>query len=284
MLRTEATFEKEIEEARAYVSGLGFYELYLNGERVGEQVLDPGRTDYEGTVLYATHHVTGHVRRGENAVGVVLGRARFGETIPNLHQWHDTHSWDDPQLRFQLDVTFVDGTTTTVASGDGWQTTDGPTRYDSLMAGEVYDARRERDGWALPGYDPSAWAAVETVDGPAGNLATQVVRPVSVVETRTPVEQFEPKPGVHVFDVGRVVAGWAEITVVGERGDDVKISMGEKLHDDGTVNTDNAQLPVQQQEDTYVLAGEGEETWKPRFSYKGFRYVQLEGAGAPADP
>lgn len=285
LLRREETFTKPVAEARAYVSGLGFYELYINGERVGNQVLDPGRTDYEGTVLYATHDVTDFLNRGENSIGVALGRARFGEAVPNVKNWQKAPWWSDPQLRLQIEVKFTDGSTRLVTSDDSWRVGDGPTRYDSLFTGEIYDARCERDGWTEPGYDDTNWTPARTVEPPSGDLTAELAQSTKVVDEIQPVEMTEPRPGVYVYDVGQQIAGWTELTISGESGADVRISMGEDVGDDGLINnTSPRYVSAPLQEDTYVLGGDGEETWEPRFTYKGFRYIQIEGKGVPEDP
>lgn len=310
LLRTEVSFAKKIRDARAFVAGLGQYELYVNGERVGDRVLDPDRSDYAETVRYAVRDVTEHLDRGPNAIGIALGRGRYGDPLSTIWDWNDAPWWSDPKLRFQLEVEFVDGTTTTVVSDDTWRVTDGPTRYDSLMGGEVYDARRERSGWTTPGYDDGEWDAVRRVEGPDGELVAQKVRPCTVVDEIDPVEMTEPKPGVYVFDVGQQISGWTELTVEGDAGADVKLTMGEDLDDDETVDrvtgvntarditefneqleedgtvdeVSNIIYPGAIQVDRYILRGEGTETWEPRFSYKGFRYVQVEGEGVPDQP
>lgn len=315
LLRTEVTFDKEVADARAFIAGLGFYELYMNGERVGDRVLDPGRTDYEMTVPYAVRDVTSHVTTGDNALGIALGRGRFGDFVPTQWTWDDAPWWSDPQLLFRLEVEFADGGTRTVVSDDSWRVTDGPTRYDSLMAGEAYDARRERTGWTTPDYDDSGWQPATPVDPPKGELRAQTMRPVTVTDSMDPVELEQPKPGVYVYDIGQQISGWTQITAAGDAGDDIKLTMGEQLNDDGTVQAitganltgdptelheqierdgtvengyetgvSNFTIAGDLQVDRYILAGDGTETWEPRFSYKGFRYVQIEGIGVPDNP
>jgi alpha-L-rhamnosidase len=276
LLRTEMSFDRSVVNARAYVCGLGFYELFVNGEYIGDRVLDPAQTDYADTVLYATHDVTDALRSGENAIGVALGRGRFGELAENVWGWDDAPWWSDPQLRLQIEVEFADGSTTTISSNESWRITDGPTRRDSLFAGEFYDARTEKSGWTTPGYDDADWSAVEPVDAPAGKIASQVTPPIETFETIEPVSVSEPEPDVYVFDVGQMIAGWTELTVDGPEGTAVKLTMGEKLHADGTVNNANRLISEPMQTDTYVLDGQGTETWESRFSYKGFRFIQVE--------
>lgn len=303
LLRTDAHLDGTVVDARAYVSGLGFYELSINGERVGDQVLAPERTNYDGVVPYATHDVTEMLRSGENVIGVELGRARFGAPPPTIVNWHRASWWSDPKLRFQLEVTFADGTTRTVVSDDSWLVTDGPTRFDSLLVGEAYDARRERDGWTEPGYavrgsnpdsrtgsnaqrpgDDANWQSAHVVAGPDGDIQAQLVDPIEITDEIEPVAVEEPVPGTYVYDFGRQVVGRPQLTVEGDRGADVRLKAGEKRAEDGTVYARSPYRDAEIQEDTYVLSGDGVETWHPRFTYHGFRYVQLTGVGTPDDP
>jgi len=279
LMRTEAELGKEIESARAYVAGLGFHELYVNGDRIGEQVLHPGQTDFEKTVLYETYDVTEALREGTNAIGVALGRARYGE-LNGGWGWNDVSWWSDPELRAQVEVEFADGSVTTIETGGGWSVVDGPTRYDSLLGGEIYDAREERTGWTESEYDDSDWETSITVEGPGGELMNQLAPPITVRDTIEPDEILEPEPGVYVFDMGEMIAGWPVLTVDGPEGTTVSLTMGEKLegfpeNETGRVDNDYFVSPLQ--EDEYILSGEGTETWKPRFTYHGFRYVQIEG-------
>lgn len=284
LFRTEVDLDAAVETARAYVCGLGFYELEINGSRIGEHVLDPGRTNYDGTVLYATHDVTDALRSGDNAIGVALGRARYGAPPPTIVNWHRAPWWSDPTLLLQIEVTLADGTTRTITSGDDWRTTDGPTRFDSLLYGEVHDARRDPTAWTTPGFDDSAWDEARIRSGPDGDLVAQQVRPIEPTDELTPVSTTEPEPGVFVYDFGRQVVGLPELAVDGERGADVTVKAGERLEDDGTVYARSPYREAEIQEDTYVLRGDGAETWSPRFTYHGFRYVQVAGDGAPEDP
>lgn len=281
LLRREVTFDRAVESARLHVSGLGFYDLRINGEDVGDRVLDPGRTDYEETVLYGTYDVGELLSAGDNAIGVELGRGRFGELIEDYWGWSEAPWWSDPQVLVQLNVEFVDGTTTSVVTDEQWSVTDGPTRFDSLYGGDTYDAREEKPGWASPGYDDSDWDDAATSDPPGGDLAPQRVQPIEITDTYTPVDVSEPEEGVYVFDLGEQIAGWVELTVEGPAGTEVTITQGESL-DDGYVAHDNSQLNRPMQVDRYVLDGEGVETWEPSFSYKGFRYVQIDGF--PGEP
>ena len=282
LLRKEFRVEKPVERARVYVSGLAYYELRLNGKKVGDRVLDPGFTDYDDRVLYATYDVTRQLRPGNNAIGAELGRGFYGMLTPNVWRWHTPPWHDDPKLLLQLEITYRDGTTHRVVTDGSWRVAEGPTRSDSLYAGETYDARQERPGWDRPRYDDAGWKAADLVEPPRGRLVAQNMDPIKVVETIEPVDISEPVPGVYVFDMGRTTAGWARLSVSGPAGTKVSMIYGEKLNPDGTVQAENGLVQGGRfQRDEYILKGEGTETWEPRFSYKGFRYVQVEGLPEP---
>ena len=281
LLRKEFSFNKKVESARLHVSGLGFYVLHINGDQIGDRVLDPGRTDYDETVLYSTYDIADALSQGQNAIGLELGRGRLGELVEDYWGWSDAPWWSDPQALVQLNVEFTDGTSRSIVSDEQWSVTDGPTRFDSIYAGDRYDARKEQPGWDTPGFDDSDWDEVTIVDPPAGETTPQRLQPIEITDTYTPVEMNKPKDGRYIFDLGEQIAGWVELTVQGEAGTEVTITQGESLND-GKVANDNSQLNQPMQVDTYTLKGEGTEIWEPSFSYKGFRYVQLDGF--PGEP
>ncbi|GAB2803170.1 glycoside hydrolase family 78 protein [Streptomyces chlorus] len=283
LLRRAFTVRKKISRARLYLSGLAYYEAEINGHKVGRQVLDPGFTDYDRTVLYAVHDVTTLLERGENALGVALGRGFFGMTTPNVWNWHRPPWHGEPRLLAQLEVDHPDGSRTTVVSGDDWRLAEGPTRSNSLYAGETFDARLVPDGWTRPGFDDSGWRAARIQEAPAGRLRAQPHDPIEIVDTVRPTAVGEPRPGVYVVDMGRTMAGWTRLTVRGAaEGDLVSLTHGEKLKEDGSVHAETGHVPGRFQTDEYICAGGDEEVWEPSFSYKGFRYVQI--TGLPARP
>jgi len=298
LLRKEFDAAKPIKRATAYISGLGFYELRLNGQKVGDSVLDPAYTRYDKRALYVTHDVTALVRQGENAVGVMLGNGWY-----NCHtrdSWDFDHApWrNPPRMLFQMRVEYTDGSSDLIVSDGLWKTATGPITFDSIRNGEEYDARLEKPGWDAAGYSESAgaasehpepvegrseasseWKPAEIVDGPGGKLVAEKIPPVKVIETAKPVKMTEPKPGVFVFDMGRNISGWCKLKVAGPVGTTVTIRYDERLHADGTLNQQNAahMFSGDFQKDKYTLKGVGAETWEPRFVYNGFQYAQVEG-------
>lgn len=280
LLRKEFTVTKPVSRARLYVSGLGYGTYVLNGERIGDRMLDPAFTDYNRRVLYSTYDVTDQLREGANAIGAELGRGHHGFVVPA----GGADFVDDTKMLLQLEVDYTDGTTQTVASDGSWQVTEGPTVYDNIATGETYDARRAKPGWASPGYQAASWSSAAVLSPPAPLVRAQTMPPVTATDIE-PVRITEPKPGVYVFDMGRTTAGWARLSVSGAAGTEVRMLYGEELNDDGTVanlgHYDPERSDAEGQLDIYVLAGEGTEVWEPSFSYTGFQYVQVEGLPEP---
>ncbi len=272
LLRKDVVAGKPIESARAYISGLGYYKLYVDGHRIGDRELDPAFTIYDKTDLYATYDVTDALHPGANALGVSLGRGYLGMTNPG--DWLSSPWHSDPKLKLELDITYRDGSTQQVLSDATWKVADGPTTTDSVMAGETYDARLEQPGWDRPGFDDSDWASASVVTAPGGALHAEALPPIKATDGPNVVGVTAPSDGVKVYDFGTPFAGWARVALRGPAGSSVTITYGEKLLADGTV--DNAGLQSYQ----YTLKGGGLETYEPSFSYDGFQYVQID---APAD-
>ena len=258
-LRKEFGLKGRVKRARAYIAGLGYYELRVNGRKAGNHVLDPAWTTYDKRVLYATYDVTPFVREGANAVAVTLGNG-----------WYKSRA-----LLLQLNVELEDGSVMNVVSDASWKGADGPIFEDSIYNGESYDARRETPGWDRPGFDDKDWPAAEAIDGPKGVLSAQLMPAIQVVDTVVPLKMTSPLPGVYVFDMGQNFSGWARLRAEGPRGTDVRLRFSELLYENGTLNQET--LRSAQAEDHYILNGAGEEIWEPRFTYHGFRYVEVTG-------
>ena len=271
LLRKDFAAGKPIASARAYISGLGYYKLYVNGQRIGDHELDPAFTIYDKTDLYATYDVTGALQVGANALGVSLGRGYFGMANPG--DWLTSPWHSEPKLKLELDITYSDGSTQQVRSDGSWKVADGPTRTDSVVNGETYDARLEQPGWNRPGFDDAHWTPAVVVPAPGGTLHAQENPPIKVTGELPVAHVTAPSQGVKVYDFATPTAGWARVALRGPAGTAVTITYGEKLRPDGTV--DNAGL----QWYSYILKGGGLETYQPSYSYDGFRYVEID---APA--
>jgi alpha-L-rhamnosidase len=259
LARREFDVNKPVARARAYVTGLGYCELRLNGAKVGDRVLDPPRTDYTKRVCYSTYDVTNSLVRGRNCVGVMLGRG-----------W-----WtDSPRFLVQLVIDFTDGSSKRVVSDASWRWSDGPILENSLYNGETLDARKEPRGWDKPGFDESKWKPVIPFASDVA-LSAEMIQPIKVVETLAPKAITSPAPGFYVVDFGQNFSGWCRISLSAPAGTRITLKHAELLHPDGTVNQEN--LRSARATDVFVTAGTGKETYEPRFTYHGFRYVQVEG-------
>jgi alpha-L-rhamnosidase len=271
-LRKEFAVEKKVRRAVVYYSGLGLSELYVNGAKVNDHVLSPGLTDYDKHVLYVTQDVTELVAAGRNAIGLVLANGRY--FAPRLVP--STRNFGYPRAQVQLNIEYEDGTRATVVSDDSWKlTAAGPIRADNEYDGEEYDARLEMPGWDRAGFDDSKWEPAQTMAAPAGALVAEMAEPLRVVETLKPVSVKQTSPGAWIFDMGQNMVGWCRLHVVGSKGAEVRLRFAETLGPDGGLYVDN--LRTARATDEYTLKGAEAETWEPRFTYHGFRYVEITG-------
>lgn len=278
LLRHSFTLGKKIARARAYVDGLGLYELHVNGRKVGDNVLSPADTPYPQRDLYQTYDVTSALRQGANAVGIWLGNGYGARFSPYGFRW-----LGPKQATMLLAVTYTDGTQQTITTDPGWTWANGPITADDIYAGETYDARLDPRGWDGPGFDDASWKATAAVAAPSANLVADDLPPVRVVRTLRPVRMTEPRPGVYVYDLGQNIAGWARLRVKGPAGTTVRMRTAEELGKDGTLDTTTNRDAAST--DTYTLAGGGgAEAYEPRFTYHGFRYVEVTGYPGKPQP
>ncbi|MDP7975484.1 MAG: family 78 glycoside hydrolase catalytic domain [TACK group archaeon] len=266
LMRKEFALQgQKVEYALAFVTGLGYYELHLNGKKVGDRILDPGWSDYSKRVLYSVHDVT-DVLRGHNAVGVMLGHGRYLKE----------YGYDGVQkLLFQMLIAFEDGSSQVVVSDPSWSCSDGPITSDDIYDGECYDATREREGWDTPGYDDSSWEEARVSAGPGGKLVAETFPPIRVVGIEEPIAVSSPSRGVRVYDFGQNFTGWVRVRASAPRGTMMKIRYAELLDREGNLNVKN--LGGALATDCYTFKGEGVEEYAPRFTYHGFRYAEISG-------
>jgi alpha-L-rhamnosidase len=280
MLRKEFSVNKKVKRATAFISGLGLFELYLNGQKIGDQVLAPALSEYDKRTYYMTFDVSENLTNGENAVGVILGNGRY--FAPRTDAPAGTKTYGYPKLLLQINIEYMDGSSETVYSDESWKlTTDGPIIANNEYDGEIYDARKEIAGWNQAGFDDSGWPKVELVKKPGKLLRAQPNEPIKITETIKPVKISKPKQGMFIFDMGQNMVGWVKIKVKGEKGTKIKLRFAEALKDDGTLYLDN--IRGAKVTDIYILKGGAEEEWQPRFTYHGFRYVELSGYPGKAD-
>ena len=257
-------FGKEVTKARAYVAGIGYYEMEINGKKVGDYVLDPATSDFSKSVYYSTYDIKNFLNK-ENVLVIAVAPGWYGM----------------PKLKMQMEFTFSDGTQEVISSSSIRNVTLGPVVSAGILDGEAYDARLEKPEWNLPsdtiikGLPNKFWGVAPVVEPPGGKMVAQQIEPIKVVDSFTPVAITEPRAGVYVLDAGQNMAGWLRIKVKGERGRQVSMRFAETVYDNGTVNQEN--LRTAAATDTYIMKGDGFEEWEPRFTYHGFRYIQIEG-------
>jgi alpha-L-rhamnosidase len=269
----EFTLHKEIKSATAYIFGLGLYELFMNGERTGDQVLAPIASDYTKNVLYNAFDVSEQLKPGRNAIGIILGNGRYF-TMRQFIQPYKIKHFGYPKVLFNLIITYTDGTTETIATDDTWKgTADGPVRANNEYDGEEYDATREMPGWAEPGFYDGNWMNAEFVQEPGGNYEAQMTEPMKVRQTISPVSVTGKGNGRYILDFGQNLTGWVWFKVRGERGNQVRLRYAESLRENGELFTDN--LRDAKAEAWYTLKGNGEESHEPSFTYYGFRFVEV---------
>lgn len=296
LLRADLNLGGSPRRARAYICGLGYHELRINGDKVSDHVLEPPQTSYDDDpdlldgegkptrinnprALYVIHDVTGLLRQGPNAVGVVLGHGWYSAEADKGEGPLPRKPWGDrPRALIQIEVELEDGEIVTLASDtDRWLVAAGPIEYNDFAHGERYDARAEQTGWDAPGFDASAWRTAEAVAGPSGSLRVRSLEPTRVVDTLPSVASSVAASGATLVDFGQHVSGWTRISVEGPAGAEVSLRHAGELTAEGELDDDanmGAWLPARQT-DTYVLKGEGVETWEPHFTLHGFRHVEI---------
>lgn len=273
-LRKQIAIEKRVEKAVAHVCGQGLFEWYINGEKIGNQVLAPALSEFSKRAYYLTFDVTNYLKRGENVVGVILGNGRY--YAPRQSGPASSANYGFPKLYFQMEITYSDGSAETVISNDSWRiSTKGPIVANNEFDGEEYNATLEFPGWNRTGFDDSAWESAQVVEAASPKLESQPTPPITVAEKISPISVKELKPGTFIFDMGQNMVGWARLTVKGERGTEVKMRFAETLQPDGSLYLAN--IRSARVTDIYTLKGEGTELFEPRFTYHGFRYVELTG-------
>jgi alpha-L-rhamnosidase len=280
-LRHEFAVNMPVVKARLYATALGAYEARLNGHRIGDALLTPEISQYDKRTLYRAYDVsTDRLREGENVLGLTVGDGWYAS-------WDGHYNWAPPPRRVlaQLELTLADGTRQVVATGPGWCTTESPIRQAEMRMGEIYDARLEHPGWDSVGFDDSTWQEAQAADAPACRIIAQTSPPIRAMETLNTQAITQPQKGVYVFDFGRNFSGWCRLHVNGPRGSRIELKFAEMLAASGEI--DQSSMAVDWWEepktDIYVLSGdEAGEVFEPRFTYRGFRYVQV--TGLPDEP
>jgi alpha-L-rhamnosidase len=309
LFRKKFAVNGNIRRARLYISGLGYYLSYLNGKRIGDHELDPGWTDYADRVYYSTYDVTALIQEGNNCLGVMTGNGWYNP-LP-LMMWGSRNLRKNiitgrPAFICQLFIEKSDGEQQIITSDNTWKFSEGPVVRNNIYLGEVYDARREIHGWNEIGTDDGNWKPVSFADGVTGFLEAQPQPPIKITARIKPVKISEPSPGLYIFDMGQNFAGWAHFHIKALKGAKLTMRYGELLNMDSTLNpltSVSGQIKGKRkdktgnfvneggpgspetawQSDVYIAKGEGIEEYTPRFTFHGFRYVEIAGLDSRPD-
>ena len=280
-MRKEVTVNKKVARAMAYVCGLGLYELYINGTKVGNDVLAPTVKEYNKAVPYNTLDVTNYLKNGNNALGVILGNGRFftpryskdgGMVNGNSPSTH----YGMPKLLLQIKIEYTDGSDQLITSDNTWKaTSNGPILANNEFDGETYDANKELNGWCLPKYNDGGWSKAQLVIAPEGKLVTQTNENISIKDSLQPIAITKTKNNTYILDMGQNMVGWLKIKVQGNKGDTITLRFAETLKNKDSLYLEN--IRGAKVTDTYILKGGVKEVWQPRFVYHGFRFVEITG-------
>lgn len=285
---------KEVISARLYISGLGYYEAFMNGNKIGSQFLDAGWTSYDKQILYAVHNISDLIKMGNNKFGVIVGNGWYNP-LPMRFWGHrnfrEVLSTGRPILRAQIKITYNDGSTEIIGTDDNWKVTKSPILRNNIFLGEYYDARLEDKEWFGLKDKNSNWENAKSTDGPVGIMSAQISPPIRAYKEITPLVVIKQSDGKFLFDMGENFAGIVKIKVKGSEGVKISLRYGEDIHKDGSINVMTSVAgqikksgvggpgapEVAWQEDNYILKGKGIEEWMPRFTFHSFRYVEVSG-------
>jgi alpha-L-rhamnosidase len=274
-LRKEINLKKQIKNAKVYIMGMGLYELYINGNKIGDQVLAPVPTDYTKNVKYNVFDVTSQLKEGKNMLGTILGNGRFF-AMRQDYKPYKIKSFGFPKMALQLFVEYTDGSKDIIRTDDTWKlTTDGPILSNNEYDGEEYDARKEMKGWNTTNFDDKNWVNARYVQEPGGFYEAQMTPNMKIMGEVKPISIKATAKGTYILDMGQNMVGWLQLKVKGKSGDQITMKFAESLQADGSLYIAN--LRDAKTTDVYTLKGEGEEIWEPRFIFHGFRFVEVSG-------
>ncbi|MFT4664719.1 MAG: alpha-L-rhamnosidase [Polaribacter sp.] len=274
MLRREHNLKSKIATARLYITSHGIYEVYLNGQRVGDELFTPGWTSYHKRLQYQIYNVTELLQSGENAMAVRLGDGWFRGQFDSRDRWNTLYG-NKTALLFQLEVTYENGETETIISDENWKASTGAIVMSGLYDGEVYDARLEKSGWTKTGYDDSDWQAVRTAEHSKKRLVSTEGVPVRKMEEVQPIKIIRTPKEELVVDLGQNLVGWVRLKIKGKAKDTITLYHAEVLDKEGNFYTANLRTAAQKVQ--YILNDDEERIFEPHFTFQGFRYVKIEG-------
>ena len=268
--------------ARVFIAVAGLYELYINGQKVGDHRLDPAYTRFDRRNLYLTHDITSLIKEGENAVGVLLGNGWYNHQSTAVWYFHEAPWRARPGFCMDIRIVNGDGSEETITTGTDWKTSLSPVIFNSIYTAEHYDAGIEQPGWNLAGFADSTWTSAILVPAPSQNIVSQVMHPIRITEEVPADTLIHLNSNTWLFDLGRNIAGVSRLKVTGPAGTVIRMKHAERLDEKGRADQSNIDVHYRPtddsdpfQTDIFILSGNGEETFMPRFNYKGFQYVEV---------
>ncbi|MEO5892154.1 MAG: family 78 glycoside hydrolase catalytic domain [Ferruginibacter sp.] len=286
---------KTVTKARLFISGLGYYEMFMNGQKIGDHVLDPGFTTYKKEVLYAVYDITSVLKKGNNIAGLMLGSGWWNPLPMKIFGRYDLRKIQEtgrPCVKAEIHITYADGSVKKILTDDTWQTAPGPVIHNNVYLGETYDARLEQRNWKIAVANKTTWSNAVIVNGPSGTMAAQLLPAIKITKTIRPVKITEVSKDTFIVDMGQNFAGVARIRVSGPAGTKIAMRYGEDIWKDGSLNyMTSVATQIKKggirggpgapetawQEDDYILKGGSTEIWNPQFTFHGFRYVEITG-------
>lgn len=286
--RKQVAINKNIKNAQAYICGLGYYELYLNGEKVGDHVLDPAPSNYDKQAYYVNYDITKQLKLGENAFGIILGNGFYGQNISwkNDPESNKDLAYGPPTVRCLVKVTYNDGSTEDFYTNESWKESTGPIVFNNIYGGDTYDARYEINDWNTVDYDDSNWGQVKVTLPEVNKISAQQIPPIKKIKEFEPKNIFKAPNGDWIVDFGQNIAGWVKLNVKEKKGQLIEVITTEALLTNGkdifqgsTGGGANGMAQIYK----YICKGDGLESWEPKFSYHGFQYAKIKGVSTKPD-
>jgi len=286
--RKEVSVAKKVKNAQVYVCGLGYYELFLNGNKVGDHVLDPAPSNYDKQAYYVNYDITDQLESGKNAFGIVLGNGFYGQNISwkNDPESERDLAYGPPTVKSLIKVTYTDGTQEDFYTDQTWKESTGPIVFNNIYGGDTYDARYEITGWNRVGYNDSSWANAALANPKIKKISAQQIPAIKRLKVLEPQRVFKGADGEWIVDFGQNIAGWIHLTVSEKRGQLIDIITTEALLTNGKdiyLGSTGGGANGMPQIYKYICKGENEESWEPKFSYHGFRYAKIKGITTKPD-
>ena len=286
--RKELNLGKEVANVQAYICGLGYYELYLNGLKVGDHVLDPAPSNYDKQAYYVKHDITEKLQAGKNAFGIILGNGFYGQNISwkNDPESEKDLAYGPPSVKLLVKVEYTDGTEVDFFTDDTWKEATGPIVFNNIYGGDTYDARFEINGWNTVGYNDQNWGNARVTSPNIKKISAQQIPPIKKLKEFEPEEVFKGADGEWIVDFGQNIAGWIKLKAQEQKGQLIEITTTEALLTDGTdifQGSTGGGANGMPQIYKYVCKGSEPESWEPKFSYHGFRYAKIKGVSRKPD-